>query len=566
MNETRAREATLLQAFETVQPAAPSWTIDDRRWASRAAAQDTPLPSRGPADAGEVGNGRAGSASARSADTFSADAFIAERARHGMQRLAPREPAAAAWLARRLWRARWVAWAGVAAFCVGLLADSIGSSQRINLLAPPLWGVLAWNLVVYVAMLGAALAALLRRGPAAPGAVNRLAQRALRIGRALPRLGAVSDDAGGGSAKALHVFAGLWSRRSARLATLRAASVLHACAATLSLGLIAGLYARGLVLDYRAAWESTFLDATNAHAVLALLLAPASALAGIPLPDAAAFEALRAAHGSAGLGVGAAAGVGAGASAGAIAGVSAGASAGASAGVNAGVSAAASAAPWIHLLALTLALVVVLPRSALALVSALRARRWAQRFELPLAEPYFAALLREQRGEAARVVVLPYAATPAPQAVLGLRALLASGLGDGMQLQVLATLPFGTEDDASAWPALPAAGTVAVALFDLAATPEAENHGAFMRALAQRAPAGATVLALVDEAGFATRFKGDAARLEQRRSVWRDVLGAAGCVPVFADLPSADGAAAQRALRAALGTAPPFALPRTAVP
>ncbi len=554
MNETRAREATLLQAFETVQPAPPSWTDDDRRWASRAAAQDAPLHSRGPADAGEVGNGRAGSVAARGADTLIADAFIAERARHGMQRLAPREPAAAAWLARRLWRARWVAWAGVAAFCVGLLADSIGSSQRINLLAPPLWGVLAWNLAVYVGLLGAGLAALLRRGPAAPGAVNRLAQRALRIGRALPRLGAVSDDAGGGSAKALHVFAGLWSRRSACLATLRAASVLHACAAALALGLIAGLYARGLVLDYRAAWESTFLDATSAHAVLALLLAPASALAGIPLPDAAAFEALRAAHGGVGLGVGAAAGVGA------------GASAGVSAGAIAGVSAGASAAPWIHLLALTLALVVVLPRSALALVSALRARRGAQRFELPLAEPYFAALLREQRGEAARVVVLPYAATPAPQAVLGLRALLASALGDGMQLQVLATLPFGTEDDASAWPALPAAGTVAVALFDLAATPEAENHGAFMRALAQRAPAGAIVLALVDEAGFATRFKGDAARLEQRRSTWRDVLGAAGCVPVFADLPSADGAAAQRALRAALGTAPSVALPRTAVP
>ena len=524
MNETRAREATLVQAFETVQPAPPNWTIDDRRWASRAAAQDAPRPA-----AGDVGH---------------ADAFIAERARHAVQRLAPREPAAAVWLARRLWRARWVAWAGVAAFCAGLLADSIGSSQRINLLAPPLWGLVAWNLVVYVGLLGAGLAALLRRGPAAPGMVNRLAQRALRIGRALPGLASVNGEVGDGdsagivvgtSAKTLRVFADLWSRRSARLATARAATLLHACAAALALGLIAGLYARGLVLDYRAAWESTFLDAKSAHAVLALLLAPASALTGIALPNAAGFEALRVAH--AGASMGAAVGAGAGA------------------GVMVGTAAGDSAGPWIHLLALTLALVVLLPRSLLALWSAGRTYHLAHRFALPLAEPYFAALLREQRGGVARVVALPYAATPAPQAVLGLRALLAAAGGDGIQLQVLATLAFGAEDDREAWPALPAASTLVLALFDLTATPEAENHGAFMRALAQRAPPGATLIALIDEAGFAARFKGAAARLEQRRSAWRDVLGRAGCVPVFADLASGDADSAQRELRAALGGA-----------
>ena len=420
-----------------------------------------------------------------------------------------------------------MAWAGAAAFVVGLLADSIGSSQRINLLAPPLWGVVAWNLVVYVGLLGTALASVLRRGPVAPGAANRLMQRALRIGRSLPGVGSVSA-AAGGSVKALQAFASLWSRRSARLATARAAALLHSAAAALALGLIAGLYARGLVLDYRAAWESTFLDAAGAHAVLALLLAPASALAGITLPDAAGFEALRAAHVSPGIGIGVGVGVGAGAGAG------------------------APAAPWIHLLALTLALAVVLPRTLLASLAAMRAQRLAQRFVLPLAEPYFAALLREQRGEVAHVCVLPYAATPAPQAVLGLRALLASALGEGLQLQVLATLAFGTEDDAPAWPALPAGSTLAVALFDLAATPEAENHGAFMRALAQRKPPGAAVLALVDEGAFAARFKADATRLEQRRSTWRDVLGRVGCMPVFADLQAAPAAPALRDLKAAL--------------
>ena len=37
MNERQAREATLLEAFETAPAASPSWRDDDRRWADRVA-------------------------------------------------------------------------------------------------------------------------------------------------------------------------------------------------------------------------------------------------------------------------------------------------------------------------------------------------------------------------------------------------------------------------------------------------------------------------------------------------------------------------------------------------
>src|SRR5580765_1188695 len=136
MNEASARAVLLLQAFETAQPPSPSWSDDDRAWATRLAL-DAAAPD--------------------------AETFIAQRARHAMQRLAPREPAAASWLARRLWRARWVGWAVLAGLVVGALADSIGSGQRINLLAPPLWAVLAWNALVYLVLLGHGLARLLMR-------------------------------------------------------------------------------------------------------------------------------------------------------------------------------------------------------------------------------------------------------------------------------------------------------------------------------------------------------------------------------------------------------------------
>ena len=495
MDEAAAREVLMLQAFETAQPASPNWSDEDSAWASRLALQD------GSADA---------------------PTFIAHRARHAMQRLAPREPGAAKWLAWRLWRWRWVAWAMLCGVVVGILADSIGSSQRINLLAPPLWAVLAWNAVVYLLLLGRGLARLLMR-KTRPGSLVRLMQRALRFGRGLPGMGISSASASAsasasGSAPALRTFASLWLRCSTPLSAARAATLLHAAAAALALGLIAGLYLRGLVLDYRAAWESTFLSAASAHAFFATVLAPAVALSGIALPDASAFEALRSVHGSAAPG--------------------------------------ASAAAWIHLLALTLLGFVVLPRAVLALVEALRARWLARHVELPLGDAYFRRLTNQLSGNTAHVVVLPYASTPTAQAALGLRSLLAPVLGDGLQLQIAPTTAFGAEDE----PAAPiAAGTtLAVALFELSATPEPDSQGRFVQQLAARAPAGVATVLLIDEAAFKQRFRADGQRLAQRRDVWCGFAEGLGSVPVFVELAGIDPAAgpqpshAEQALQIAL--------------
>ncbi|HEY4068739.1 MAG TPA: DUF2868 domain-containing protein, partial [Burkholderiaceae bacterium] len=127
MKEAAAREVVLVQAFETAHPVPPNWGDDDRAWATRLALDD----------AGPGG----------------VEAFIARRAHHALQRLGAREPSAAKWLARRLWRWRWIAWAVLAGLVAGVLADGIGSSRHINLLAPPLWGIVAWNLVVYLLLL-----------------------------------------------------------------------------------------------------------------------------------------------------------------------------------------------------------------------------------------------------------------------------------------------------------------------------------------------------------------------------------------------------------------------------
>jgi hypothetical protein len=442
LNEGDARRVLLLQRHEGAA-ASPLWTDADRDWATQAALR-------------EVG------------DAASAEDFLAARARLAMQRLGPRgvrEPPR--------FGAGWVLAAIAIGAVVGAATDAIGPGERfVNLLALPVWGVVAWNLVVYALLAWGALA----RTPSG-GALRRLLQR---------RLG---DDAA--------------SAVSAPLNGARAALLLHAAAAALALGLLAGMYVRALVFDYRAGWQSTFLDGAAVHAWLSTLLAPASALSGIALPDAAALQAMR---------------------------------------VVPGQVATASAAPWIHLYAVTLTLVVIVPRTLLALWQGFRAARLARRFPVDLGTPYFQRLLRHQRGASAAVEVRPHAQTPGASAVLGLRRLLAAVFGDALKLEIAATCAHGAEDNAP--PASASAATIA--LFDLSATPEAESQGRFVQALG-----GAPVL-LVDEAAFRARFGAGGARHTERRAAWKQFAQGLQRPIVFVNLQQPDLAAAQSQVEAAL--------------
>ena len=314
MNEAAAGEVLLLRAYETTGFA--PWTDDDRSGATRTALRS-------------VGTDAA------------AEDFLVARAQAALPKLASRDPLLPRWRALRPWRSEWLWLAAVLAFALGVVVDHIGSAQRINLLAPPIWAVIAWNLAVYVALLVNAA-----RGARPAGALRRGLVSLWRRWRAR------SVPAGNGSsAPAWNRFFADWTVLGLPLNSARMALVLHFCAAALALGLMAGLYLRGLVLDYRVGWQSTFLDAGTVHALLSNLLAPASALSGIALPDVAGVQALRLPQ--------------------------------------AGDATAALAAPWIHLYALQLSLLVVLPRLALALWAAARARSLQRRFALPLDEPYF---------------------------------------------------------------------------------------------------------------------------------------------------------------------------------
>lgn len=478
LDEAGVRRVLLLQAFETGAADTPQWTAEDRSWATRLARDSV-------------------------AATAAPVRFLDERARHAMQRLAPRDTGVQRALQHRGWRWVWLPLALLAGLMAGVAVDAIGSAQRINLLAPPVWGVVLWNLLVYALML-----------PLPGLAVFGVAKRWL-----VQRLAAWSAPGSGGSGSAapspMQRFHALWLREGAPLLRPRAAMLLHGAAAALALGLVAGLYVRGLVLDYRAGWQSTFLDAEQVRAVLATGLKPASLFTGVPVPDVNALQALR--FGPEG---------------------------------TASLQPLPSAAPWIHLYAATLLLFVVLPRSVLAGLAAARALLREKRLSLPLEEPYFQRLLREQQGSTARVQVLPHGAAPTPHALACLQAALAPVLGSGVQISSAVATAYGDEERATTLTA-PTGTTLRLLLVDLGATPESDTHGTFARALRQAAPA-VPLLVLADETAFRLRFASLPTRLAERRAAWQQWAQAEGLGCVIVDLAQPDAAATERALHTAL--------------
>ena len=224
MNEQTARNVVLVRAIETADASREIWSDADRVWATRATAEI-------------VGE--------RTAD----DAFLGRRATLVLERFAERFPRVHA-LARVPSSRRWLAPLAVAvAFVVGAAGVDIGPAHRINLLAPPVLALLAWNLAVYMALAVAALAPQrLSRRKATTGPIRHTIVAALRHASRPLRKSIASRPL----AAALGRFAADWPALAMPLWQRRVARLLHLCAAMLAAGAIAGLYIRGIALEYRA--------------------------------------------------------------------------------------------------------------------------------------------------------------------------------------------------------------------------------------------------------------------------------------------------------------------------
>jgi hypothetical protein len=399
----------------------------------------------------------------------------------------------------------WLSWGVlIGALALGLVLAALDGAHRIDILAFPFLGVIVWNVVVYAALLTAWLRRRVPNEPRTHWSSRTLIRSVARPLRALARRTATVHTVLG---EAMTHFVTDWTSRSGPLLTQRLRRLLHLGSASLAVGLLAGLYLRGVVFRYDAGWDSTFLTPEDVRRVIAIVYGLPSWVTGIALPATAAeVTRLRWSAGTPGV----------------------------------------NAAPWIHLIAAALLLYVIVPRALLA--AAAGAAEWRRR-QAPWSTE-MTAYARRALGATARgttsytVQVVPYACEANPSMLGRLRAALEARLQGNVVLEPRATLAYGDEAEAATrfLATEDQSFDANVLLLNLAATPEAENHGVTLRSIrdqTERSRAAPLLIVALDESAFASRFARDSAlahRLDERRSLWRDFVAGYGLEAWFVDL------------------------------
>ena len=434
------------------------------------------------------------------------------------------------------------------AFFVGLLSNALGHQHQVNILSFPLLTLLAWNLGIYALLIaeavlghshklakadapsvaaeaaghgadsaaarehGTAVVSPRHDGDAAHDGAAEIVAPAGRLRGLAAALGAWLAEVGlsrvsvrdrrlaGLVTRALGSFARTWLRLSAALTVARLRLLLHFGAAFLAVGAVAGMYLRGLTSEYRATWESTFVGPETVGALLGLVLGPAAWLLGVSLPDVAELARMRA------------------------------------------PASAGPAAIWIHLWALTAAIVVVVPRLLLAATEFVRQARLAANLPVSPTAGSFRALLAPDRGAGTWLQVLPYSLRLSRRQLELLHELLHDLFGLRAEVRVAPTVEYGADaSDVEQREPNDDLPECAVVVFASVQSPEHEVHARFVEEVMARGTPGhgsQRVLVLVDGSAWRERLGAarDDRRLAERRRAWDRVLREIGLAPLHIDL------------------------------
>jgi hypothetical protein len=293
--------------------------------------------------------------------------YLRQRARRMLAVVDNRQPRIAALQDPQGWQRWLLAGLPILACVLGAAIDRIDNPHQVNMLSPPLLGVLAWNLAVYLLML---LSLLLPRAPHLPLAgLQRWFAGLPAPGR---RTGRLHTDI-------LARFHEHWLRATATQQWLWVKQLLHLSALGWALGLAISIVLGGIVREYRVGWESTLLEVGQVHAFLRALFAPVVAL--LPFEPFSVADLQRMSFHS-----------------------------GAPIGVD-------EARRWVWMYVALLFVLVVIPRGVLAAVSGWRRRRLARAVRIDLRDPYFVQVLA--RVSPARITIALVAANgPGRDAVL----------------------------------------------------------------------------------------------------------------------------------------------------
>ena len=405
---------------------------------------------------------------------------------------------------------RWLSWPGwalpvvlVLTLLAGLATDALSSTGRINILAFPLLGLLAWNLGVYFFLLLGLVVP--RESLPAFKFPQWLGERWAQflVGRQQSRIISGHDHAALWP-RILQQYADEWFTCQRPLMIERIKLLLHVGTIMLAVGLVGGMYFRGLVFEYKAGWGSTFLGNEGLFSFLSFTMGPASWLTGIEIPGPADLESLRWSNNAKG----------------------------------------GDAAPWIHLYAVTADLFIILPRLVLTAVTTQRVFRLRVGLEIKLpggmaAQPLTTAERPRKVGASRHLSVIPFNFALKSGARERLRLLSQHAYGQAALLEFGEAIDFAWEEEEliALRDGLGQPQAVILA-FNLTATPEHEVQGelldAWLRLLREvEAP---PLALLIDETAYHERFRSQPNfpdRVAQRRKTWSNLLQGYGLPTIF---------------------------------
>lgn len=331
----------------------------------------------------------------------------------------------------------------VLAFVGGILTNEFSvTDNRINLLSPPLLGVIAWNLIIYCWI---ATALVFNRGKSPVGYIRRtFASAVLKL-----------QTRGSHGQEALVSFYGKWTEAELPLLRGRIAEILHFSAALFGLGLIASIGIHGWGTEYTVGWESTWLSDKPA-AVLTFInlfygMIPVNAdLFNQLTPQVIESMKFGAGHGQ-------------------------------------------NAAPWLVQLFYIISLIVVVPRILLGLYAYAKARYIENHFPIDLDSVYYSNILRQWRGQTMLIQIIPFSYP------------LTDKVKDGIQKFASELHPENSrcifsevQHENTKLPEIPAGEqTEVIAVFAMTSTPETEVQGRFIAELKQKALDSKALLVLL---------------------------------------------------------------------
>ncbi len=317
----------------------------------------------------------------------------------------------------------------------GFFLYQLDTKSQVNLLSVPLLGLMAWSFLACTVSLAFWIISFFRTEKT-PLTQTLIASLHHWFSRFLIK---------GSDNHCLTSFHDKWWQTLAFPLRCRLRSALHLLAVAVAFGSIIGLYTRGISTEYRVVWESTFFqNGEEMRAFLAPIFQPAIWLLGDSFPAAESLDALQRTSQSRSTGE--------------------------------------NAERWIHWYAMTVAILLGLPRLLLALLWRLRSAQAESALTFrSLPVDGWEKILYEATPVTQTLYCVAYPSSPDSDEVSALDGFASQELERKVQIKIVKTIPFGEEEKT-----LDLGCSVDYILFPLSATPEQESHGAVYHTISQQ--------------------------------------------------------------------------------